>query len=719
MQPDVGREEPRQLLVAAPDLVGELRHQQRRGVAGIARRRGREQHAVGEQRVELLAQLRLPLRVGLPAGERLETGRALERERLRKRRVDHQRRLVDLQRHGAALGARAAVLHAAQRGVQHPEQQLHQHRDVAGPDLAERAAHDQDLAALDQLVEVDPQRVVQQDPLDGRRVEHAGQLVGGRVELRRRRRPRVRELRRQLVREEGRELRVTRELDQALGDLRPERAAGLSHLEQARDVPQRCGRLACEHGDHRVAQIAIGAAAHLAVAEQSAQRRHDLIGDRVGRRVDRQRVEAGARRRHVQHRADPRGGHDAEHRRGRVALGVEHDHGAVLAPQIIPRAGHEQRCLALVHGADDRGVLAALLGGDRDRPVLVAQQAGALARAVDPGRRRRQRHRPAHARQGAELRRRQAPEAGQFRGAVETARRARHAQGVDPRDAPRHQPRRATAERAGDRARPDRVAGEHERERPQQRPDLLLGHRVKALDRAGGGAQNQPQRRRRTGGRHRSQDLLDPRSRLERRLVGARRRASAQGERDRRRDRRRAQRAQAHVRVAATQRGLHLVRERGRAEHGEPDQRRAAAAAVEMDLERQRPSRPEQRVQGGVGSGERLDAGAIVAVGLDQQAHRGAALTACAGERQRGDDCAGPDKPHRRSHARSLRSTPDPTGAPAGRRRQARAAAARARSRYARYSLRSGRRHAAIASGPQASRWRPSSCSARPRQKCA
>ena len=48
-------------------------------------RRGREQHAVGEQRVELLAQLGLPLRVGLPAGDRLQARRPLQRERLRER----------------------------------------------------------------------------------------------------------------------------------------------------------------------------------------------------------------------------------------------------------------------------------------------------------------------------------------------------------------------------------------------------------------------------------------------------------------------------------------------------------------------------------------------------------------------------------------------------------------------------------------------------------
>ena len=52
-----------------------------------------------------------------------------------------------------AGGARSCA--RAERGVEHAEQQLHQHRDVAGADLAERAADDQHLAPLDHAIEVD------------------------------------------------------------------------------------------------------------------------------------------------------------------------------------------------------------------------------------------------------------------------------------------------------------------------------------------------------------------------------------------------------------------------------------------------------------------------------------------------------------------------------------------------------------------------------------
>ena len=144
------------------------------------------------------------------------------------------------------------------------------------------------------------------------------------------------------MREEGGQLGVRRKLDQPLRDLRAEDSARLPHLKQSRNVPQRRGGLAREHRDHRVAQVAVGAAANLAVAEQAPQRGDDLIGDRVGRRVHGERVEAGARRRHVEHRADARARDDAEYSFRGVALGVEHDHGAVLPQQIRACACDEQ-----------------------------------------------------------------------------------------------------------------------------------------------------------------------------------------------------------------------------------------------------------------------------------------------------------------------------------------------------------------------------------------
>ena len=51
-----------------------------------------------EQRIQLLAHLAInPLRIGLPAGDRLEPGGALERHRLGESAIEDERGLVDLQ----------------------------------------------------------------------------------------------------------------------------------------------------------------------------------------------------------------------------------------------------------------------------------------------------------------------------------------------------------------------------------------------------------------------------------------------------------------------------------------------------------------------------------------------------------------------------------------------------------------------------------------------
>ena len=178
VQPDVGLPEAREALDARPHRVGELRHRQRGGAARVARGRRREVDAVGEQRVELVAHLAIdPLRVGLPAGDRLEARRALQRHRLGEAAVEHQRRLVDLQRDGdAALGLNEVLL-ARERRVEHADEQLHQHGGVAGAHRAERALDDEHLLAGDHAVEVDPQRVVEQNALDRRRVQQPRELV--------------------------------------------------------------------------------------------------------------------------------------------------------------------------------------------------------------------------------------------------------------------------------------------------------------------------------------------------------------------------------------------------------------------------------------------------------------------------------------------------------------------------------------------------------------
>jgi len=75
----------------------------------------------------------------------------------------------------------------------------------------------------------------------------------------------------------------------------------------------------------------------------------------------------------------------------------------------------------LLHSPDDRGVLAADIERDRHAAVLVAQQSASHARSTYSRRRRCQRDRAAHARQGSEVGRGQLPEAAQLLGAVEAA----------------------------------------------------------------------------------------------------------------------------------------------------------------------------------------------------------------------------------------------------------------------------------------------------------
>ena len=68
-----------------------------------------------------------------------------------------------------------------------------------------------------------------------------------------------------------------------------------------------------------------------------------------------------------------------------VALGVEDDHGAALALQVLVDRGDQVGGLALLDGAGHRGVLAAQVGVDRDRPEGVAQQPAIAAGAGDAG----------------------------------------------------------------------------------------------------------------------------------------------------------------------------------------------------------------------------------------------------------------------------------------------------------------------------------------------
>ena len=117
-------------------------------------------------------------------------------------------------------------------------------------------------------------------------------------------------------------------------------------------------------------------------ANSCAHGRDDVVGDRVDRGVDGERVEAAGRPGHVEQGADPPVGHDAERRVGRVALRVEDDHGAVVPSEILAHACDQVGRLALFDGPDDRRVLPAQLRMDRHRPVGVREQTG---RPAGPG----------------------------------------------------------------------------------------------------------------------------------------------------------------------------------------------------------------------------------------------------------------------------------------------------------------------------------------------
>ena len=92
----------------------------------------------------------------------------------------------------------------------------------------------------------------------------------------------------------------------------------------------------------------------------------DVVGDHVGRRVDGERVEAARRVGEVEQRAGAPAGTSADRRLGRVALGVEHDHRAALAAQVLGDGRDQEARLALLDGPGHRRVLVAQLGVDRD-----------------------------------------------------------------------------------------------------------------------------------------------------------------------------------------------------------------------------------------------------------------------------------------------------------------------------------------------------------------
>ena len=175
------------------------------------------------------------------------------------------------------------------------------------------------------------------------------------------------------------------------------------------------------------------------------------------------------------------GGHEADGRLGRVALGIEHDHRATLAAEVLGDRRHEVARLALLDRARHGGVLLAQLDVDRDRSEASRSVPGPVGRTQDRGRRRRQRQRRARERHRQVVDRRQLPDrrelgrrehapcemtaAGCPRRAARGGRRARAARGA----------RRFRARRVGSR-RPRRAARRRSARRPRGRRDHAQVH---------------------------------------------------------------------------------------------------------------------------------------------------------------------------------------------------------------------------------------------------
>ena len=211
-----------------------------------------------EQGIELIADVAIgPLCVALPARDRLEPGRALESHGFREAAVDDQRRLVDLQRDCHAGGVGHQILLASERGVEHPDEELHQNGGVARSHRPQGALDDEHLFGRDDAVEVDEQRIVEQYALDRRRVEQSCELVDRGVELRGRHAARVCQLGGQLGGEKRRDLLVLRQRTNARGDRAAIRIALLADRQKPCSVPKRRAAVICEHSDDRVAQVAV------------------------------------------------------------------------------------------------------------------------------------------------------------------------------------------------------------------------------------------------------------------------------------------------------------------------------------------------------------------------------------------------------------------------------------------------------------------------------
>ena len=160
------------------------RHRDLAHLAGVGRLAHREHAALAQQAHHARADLRvLDLLPVLPCGDDLQAGRPQRRHRVGEALVQDQVRLVDLQRHPAALLERQLLL-ALQRAVEHVQDELHHHAAVVGPERAHLAVDDQHLAVADDVVDRELERVAQH--LVERLDEQPQELVARRVELGRR-----------------------------------------------------------------------------------------------------------------------------------------------------------------------------------------------------------------------------------------------------------------------------------------------------------------------------------------------------------------------------------------------------------------------------------------------------------------------------------------------------------------------------------------------------
>ena len=393
VQANVRAAERRQLRDTGTHRVGELGHRELDRGARVACGCGCEVHPVREQRIQTLADLAIaPLRIHLPASHGLQPGRALERHRLGEAAVEDKRRLVHLQGHRDPLASRNQILLARERSVEHADEQLHEHGCVAGSHGAQGALHDEYLAARDDAIEIHAQRVVEQHALDRRGVEQARQLVDRCIELGGGDAARVRELCGQLRREKIRDLLELRQCAHALAHRAPVAIALLADRQQARGVPQRRPAIVGEHGDDRVAQVAVRGGADVHIREQVLERRHDIVGDHIRGRVRAERIESARRAREVEQRTRALGWHQAHSRIRRIALWIEHDHRAALAAEILRDSRDQIAGLSLLDRPRHGRVLLAQRRMDRHRAKRVPQSPRAALRAQDRGWRRRYGH---------------------------------------------------------------------------------------------------------------------------------------------------------------------------------------------------------------------------------------------------------------------------------------------------------------------------------------